>query len=371
MTDEEKVMDMLDSEIRSCYPLLGYAEEHLDEIIDGAYGGAVRKAYTTRASDLGIVCPSLILHRVVGGAKRGRVLKSVPEKGAYCEIGYDAADRPLYFKMVNQFGSEETYFFVEYEGACWAVDLEAVYKGDVSRRISSFKMKKFRRDEKGRILFYAEMEPFGFAHGEVYEYPDDEGADMICHSYYYVTHTDREPIPSRPRWEGTRFSEKLYGITADLKVINEYSRNAEGEFVFSRQLVSGGKKSAKAAESFEKFSRWLDSELEKDIPDEGGVYFDLFPPAEDGFGIYFCVTEGFDKDDDDWACGTVYRSEKMHMMPASGALEDEAALGTAVKLIKKYLREGVHKDVLRRYGGIGTAFADGDIEYIYVRKKRG
>ncbi|MBP0988894.1 MAG: hypothetical protein J6S92_11520 [Oscillospiraceae bacterium] len=38
------------------------------------------------------------------------------------------------------------------------------------------------------------------------------------------------------------------------------------------------------------------------------------------------------------------------------------------KLIRGYLKIGQHRDVLRRYDGIGTAFSDGDIEYIRTKK---
>ena len=365
-------MDQLDDEIRSCFPASEYAQEHIEKIIEAAYQNCVRKVYTTRADELGIACPSLVNHRVIGGNKKGRILKAIPEKAAYCEIGYDGDDTPLYFKSVNEFRTEFTYFFFEYGGAVWAMEMEMFAKGELYRSIPTHKLKKFYYDDKDRIKFYAVMDTFGFAIANMYEYPDDETKPIICHFYYYVTHLEKVPAPAKERWGGTQFYEHLYEITTDLKTITEYNKNADGAYIFSRQITSGGKKSAKpkaAADSFRKFSEWLDLELEKKIPKNGGVYFDLFSPTEDGFGIYFCISETFTPDDDDWACEPAYWSDNMHMVVTNGELELEKALNTAVKLIKKYLREGKYKSNLRTYDGIGTSFSDGDIEYIYVKKK--
>ena len=372
MPDKNNIMDRLDAEIRSCFPASEYAQEHIGEIIETAYQNCVRKVYTTRADELGIACPSLVNHRVIGGKKRGRILKTPPDNAAYCEIGYDCDEKPLYFKSVNEFRTEFTYFFFEYGGAVWAMEMEMLAKGELYRSIPSHKLKKFYYDEKRRIKFYAEMATYGFAIANMYEYPDDETKPIICHFYYYVTHLEKVPDPTKARWDKTQFYEHLYEITPDLKTITEYNKNADGEYIISRQITSGGKKSTKpkaAADSFEKFAEWLDSELEKEIPENSGIYFDLFSPTEDGFGIYFCITETFAPDDDDWACEPAYCSEKMHMVVTNGEMEWENALSTAVKLIKKYLREGKYKSILRKYDGIGTSFSDGDIEYIYAKKK--
>ncbi|MCR4647122.1 MAG: hypothetical protein K5695_17235 [Oscillospiraceae bacterium] len=371
MTDKNKIMDMLDEEIRSCFPAIEYAREHCGAIIEAAYQNCVRKVYTTRGSDLGVACPSLVNHRVIGGHKKGRVIKSIPEKDAYCEIGYDSDNKPLYFKSVNEYRSEDTYFFFAYDNAVWAMEMENVFKNEVSRSVRTHRIKKCVYDKQGRIRFYAEMETYGFALANLYEYPEDAGKPIICHFYYYVTHLESEPDPANPRWENTQFYEHLYEISPDLKVITEYNCNADGAYVFSRQITSGGKKSAKpkaAADSYPKFAAWLDAELEKDTPENGGIYFDLFSPTEDGFGIYFSIAETFDPDDDDWACEPAYWSDNMHMVSTNGEMEWEAALGTSVKLIRKYLREGKYKSILRQYDGIGTAFSDSEIEYVYVRK---
>ena len=374
MIDNTALYDQLDKEILSCIPAVRYAEEHIESIISSAYQNCVRKVYTTDAYELGIACPSLVNHRVTGGLKRGRVIKQIPENDSYSEIGYGSDGKPLYFKDINTFGTEINEFFFDYDGYTWVMRMELCGMGKITREVSTYNIKKYRYDEKGRIHFYAEMNesftgPDELKHGSiianVYEYPENAEEPVLCHYYYYVMDIFK-------RHEHPRFFENLYEISPDLKIITEYSKKENGELVFSRQISSGRKRSSKPrieSDSFNKFSQWLDSELEREIPDKGGIYFDLFEPTEDGFGIFFCITEAFTSDDDEWACDVSYSSEQMLMVKTNGQFEWEDALNTAVKLIKKYLTTGKRKDILRKYDGIGTGFSDGDVEYIYVKKQ--
>lgn len=382
MIENKELFDWLNNELLSCIPAVKYAQENIKEIISRAYQDCVRKVYTTLGYDLGIACPSLINHRVIGGHKKGRVVKEIPQNANYCEIGYNQDDAPLYFKMINTFGTQDTYFFFDYGGSVWAMEMEMIAKSGVYRSVSPHKIKKYQYDDNKRVKFYAEMYAPHKSFGEaglrgnilvnVYEYPEDEEKPIICHLYDYAASLSENPDAGTNDNTMKQFSDYLYEITPDLKTITEYIKNKEEEFIFSRQIVSGSKKSSKpkaSPDSFVRFSEWLDQELEKEIPDSGGIYFDLFEPTEDGFGIYFCVTKEFNADDDEWACYVNYSSDQMFMVQTSGLLEWENALSAAVKLIKKYLREGKYKSVLRKYAGIGTSFADSDIEYIYVKKK--
>ena len=151
MSDKSELFQWLDAEILSGVSAINYAQEHIEEIISSAYEKCIRKVYTSNGYDLGIVCPSLVNHRVIGGHKRGRVLKSIPENANYCEIGFDAEDAPLYFKMINTFGTETTYYFFHFDGFIWAMNMS------LPARVWHDKIKKFRYDALGRIAYYAEM----------------------------------------------------------------------------------------------------------------------------------------------------------------------------------------------------------------------
>ena len=383
--ENKEIINRLNQEILDCIPAFDYAKEHAEEIVETAYKNTVRKVYTTNGDDLGIASPDIINHRVIGGSKKGKVIKSVPEGKSYCEIGYDADDKPLYYKHINTFGREDTEFIFEYDGNFYALTLEDCFDGKRSVGYKAFsKPIKYRFDELGRIAFYAieisvpkggdyqpKVSMFGdlsnFAHiiANYYEYPDSDVDSITCHHYYYVTHMSRDgKVDENAK---IQFSENYYEISPDQKTITEYRKQKDGELVFSRKIESGRKKTSKSSvfeDNYKKFEEWLDSQLEKDIPSEGGVYFDLFGPNEDGFGIYLDITEDFTPDDDDWACNVIYNSENMFMVNPSEEIEYDKATKEAAKLIKKYLKEGKNKDTLKKYKGIGTAFPDSDILYI-------
>lgn len=372
MIENKEIMQWLNKEIIDCIPAADYANKHVEEIIEHAYQNTVQKVYTTFANELGLASPDLINHRVIGGAKRGKVIKKIPEGRGYCEIGYDSDERPLYFKQINEFGSVDTNFIFLFEDTYYAMNLERIYSGKVIRALEPFpRIIKFSFDEKGRIAYYAHeiSIPLGSLGASIianeYKYPSTEDELVSCHSYYYVTHISKDGKVLEE--SKTQLSDTFYEISSDYKTITEYRQQKDGEFVFSRKIESARKKSAKSSVldyNYQEFEAWLDSQLEMDIPTEGGVYFDLFGPNEDGFGIYFDITEDFTPDDDDWAGYVVYASENMFMVNTNAEIEYDKATKEVAKLIKKYLKEGKNKDKLKKYKGIGTAFPDADILYI-------
>ena len=331
MIENKEIMQWLNKEIIDCIPAADYANKLAEEIIEHAYQNTVQKVYTTFANELGLASPDLINHRVIGGAKRGLF--------------------------------EDTYY---------AMNLERIYSGKVTRTLEMFpRIIKFRYDEKGRIAYYAHQIsiPVGGLGASIianeYKYPSSEAEHITCHRYYYVTNISQDGKVI----EGSRIqlSDTFYEISSDYKTITEYKQQKDGEFVFSRKIESASKKSAKSSvldDNYRKFEAWLDSQLEMDIPTEGGVYFDLFGPNEDGFGIYFDITEDFTPNDDDWACYVVYASENMFMVNTNDEMEYDKATKEVAKLIKKYLKEGKNKAKLKKYKGIGTAFPGADIVYI-------
>lgn len=342
-----------------------YAEEHFEDLLKTRETPA-KTVYTTYAYDLGIACPSLVTHRVIGGNKRGRILKRTPEKGDdYCIIGYDENNKPLFFTFVNSFDRRETEFFFDFDGFTWAMEL---YESDDPDDDDNGKhiygeMYKYRYDDKGRIEYFASIECRSSIRCEKYEYPKD--GDIICHYYHYIPGLNGSSRNIPAGYEHSPMYESLYEISPDLKCIKEYDKKGE-EYVFTREIKAAAKKSKtpKPAEgSYEKFTEWLDGVLSGDIPESGGVYFDLMEPFEDGFSFAFQICEGFDEDDDDWACYPVYSTDQF-MISTDGQIEWDKALKHTAAYIRKYLREGEKRKVLKKYQGIGAGLSDSDITYI-------
>lgn len=360
-----------DEEIESIDAAIKYAEEHIDEFA-AKRDNCAKTVYTTLGYDLGIACPSLVNHRVIGGNKRGRIIKEKNEKDGYCMIGYDENNAPVHFTHINPFGTENAYFFFEYNGYTWAVNLWASSDSKVGGYYGKFArgdVSKYCYDDKGRILYYAQISNYSIMSNK-YEYPDDAADPIICRFYYYVPYANGSDKSIPSGHEHSPMREYLYEISPDMKVIREYCKS-DDEFIFSREICAKGKKSAKpkiAEDSFERLSEWIDEELEKDIPRDGGVYFYISGATEDGFGLSLCITKDFQPDDDDWSCDTVYISD-MLMISTNGEMEWEEVLKNVVRLLKKYLRSGGKRSVLKKYKGVGTAFSDGDIEYLYIKDK--
>ena len=356
-----------DEEIKSREKAIKYAEEHAYELIS-ARDKCEKNIYSTKGYGLGVACPDLINHRVIGGHKRGRIIKSIDGLDDYSTIGFDKDGKLIHYTHINSFGTEEAYFAFEFEGFTWAVplctDKSNVYFG----KFGILDVIKFKYDEKGRILSYASISKGSLSMNK-YEYPDNEFEPIICHMYYYVEGLNQSSKDIPAGYAHSPMSEYRYELSPDLKVIREFCKRGD-DFVFSREICSKGKKSAKpkiASDSFEKMCAWLDGELEKELPCEGGVYFDIFSASEDGFGISLCITEDFDPDNDDWACYVKYDTN-MHMVSTNGEMEWEDVLKSVVRLLKKYLREGKNRARLKNYKGIGTAYSDSDIEYLYTKK---
>ena len=216
MDDRFEKCKMLDREIMRCLSAVAYAKEHLEEIIESAYQNCVRKVYSTGE----VESVSLINHRVIGGYKRGRVLKSIPEDSDYYETGYDSSGRPLYCKSVNIYKTEMTSFWFDFDADTCVMAMELRTPTELYRKVRTPSITKYRFDAKGRVLFYANIDApnfqpddyshFGRVIANVYEYPDDETQPIICYFYDYVTHLD-ENGNTNDSWN-TKGSRTCYRI---------------------------------------------------------------------------------------------------------------------------------------------------------------
>lgn len=354
-----------DEQIASIAAAKDYAEKHFDELVE-KMNSCAKTVYTTYCYELGIACPSLVNHRVIGNHKRGRVIRRIKENDSHCTIGYDENNKPVYFAWPDR---SDIYLFFEYDGYHWAVQLYTDPESKYYRRCSHGDVYKYCYDSKGRILYYASIVDDHSIMANYYEYPQNEEEPVICRFYDYLPHLNKSSKDIPAGYEHSPMSEYRYELSPDFKIIKEYHKSGD-EFVFSREICSKGEKSAKpkiAEDSFEHLSEWLDRELVKDIPEEGGVYFDIFGATEDGFGLYLCITEDFTTDDDDWACDVKYSSD-MCMISTNGEMKWEDVLKNVVRLLKKYMRSGEKRLLLKKYKGVGTAYSDSDVEYIYVKK---
>lgn len=360
MEETNNLFERFDRILESYGPAVEYAEKHFKELRKREEN-ATKKVMTSLCYSLGIACPSLIIHKVVRGNKRGRIIKEIP-KGEDCNysiISYDEKGNPVAIRPYNKWGTQDAEYFYEFDGYMWAVEL----LDHSGKGCSTLYRMLF---ENGRIRSYYEMEPFHLW-GEEYEYPEDESKPIRCIRYRYVpgrVETSKD-VPAGQ--EHSPMHECLYEISRDGKKIAEYVKEGDG-YEFCREYVSGNRKKSATpkpeADTFERFCEWLDGELEKELPARSsGVYFSLTEGNEDGFDIIMCFTEYFDKEDEDWACDVI-EEFGFFTVSTNGECRWEDILVWSGKWLKKYLQKGKQKKILKSFAGIGVGFDDGDVKII-------
>lgn len=359
--ETNNLFERFDKILESYGPAVKYAEEHFEELRAGEQNAA-KKVITSLGYDLGIACPSLIVHKVIRGHKKGRIIKEIPtgEDCNYNIISYDEDGNPVAVRAYNKWGTHEAEYFFLYEGYVWAVRLYD-HSGEGSHA-TLYRM----LFEDGKICSYYMMEPF-YLWGEEYEYPEDEDAPIRCKRYYYVpgrVETSKD-VPAGQ--EHSPMTEYLYEINRDGKKIVEYVKEGDG-YAFCREYVSGKRKKSAtqkpAQNTFARLCEWMDKELERELPERScGVYFSLTEGNEDGFDITMCFTKNFDKEDEEWACDVTEEFGTFTVF-TNGECRWEDILAWSCKYLKEYLQKGTRKEMLKSFAGIGVGFDEGDVEII-------
>ena len=361
-TEYDDIMRIQDDIIR-------YADEHFEQLKANS-DKAARIVITTLAYELGIACPSLIKHRIVKGHKRGRIIKEIPEKDDYTLIGYDSSNKPLFFRPGNEYQILDSSYFFEYNGYLCAVEMcdRNSTLENYGKHYPYINVYRALYDEADRVKEYIHIESSRL-YLEKYDYPDDESQPITCHTVVYYSSRRNKDIPAG--YDDSPVYLDYYEISPDLKTIRSYSK-VGNEYKFSGEIVSGGKKTAKpkpADNTYERLEIWLDDILSKPLPENAeGLYFCLDEGTEDGFGIDMFFTSRFDANDDDWACDDIANPGDF-TVSTNGQCEWEDILKFAKRLMKKYLREGNKRDVIKTLKGAGTGFADGDVDILWKNGK--
>ncbi len=115
------------------------------------------------------------------------------------------------------------------------------------------------------------------------------------------------------------------------------------------------------------FSWWLDSVLEKSLPNETvAINFNLYEDGKSHWSLEFVATSSFDKENDDWACDELFTTRD-NPFKWQEDCDFNRALHFVEEIIRRYLAEGKYKDELIRYSAIGVGFVDGDILLVYEK----
>lgn len=125
-------------------------------------------------------------------------------------------------------------------------------------------------------------------------------------------------------------------------------------------------------EIYNAFADWLNSLLEKDMPENTKAYnFNLYEEEDETYGIQLIASDRFQEDDGgEWACSEVYSSEE-DIFYIDHSDEKNASCQRGMEficsLINEYLENGKYSDKLKSSNAVGAGFVDGDIEVLFKK----
>ena len=140
---------------------------------------------------------------------------------------------------------------------------------------------------------------------------------------------------------------------------------------FIKSLVKKSKASESAAGynafDYTPFSCWLDSILEKPLPDGTvAINFNLYDDGDSHWSMELVASSSFDSEDDDWACEELFATRE-NPFKWKDDCDFNKTQNFAEEILRRYLAEGKCKDKLMQYKAIGVGFVDGDISLIHKK----
>lgn len=124
---------------------------------------------------------------------------------------------------------------------------------------------------------------------------------------------------------------------------------------------------------YDKVSKWLDSALEQDIPDEVAAFcFNLYEDGDNAWSMELIGAERFNEEDEDWPCDEVDDFETREgLLRWDKEAEWSTILEEMTSILSEYLVKGKLANVLKSKEGVGVGFVDGDINICIKNRKRG
>ena len=177
-----------------------------------------------------------------------------------------------------------------------------------------------------------------------------------CDWYYYLPFLVNSSKEIPTGYDNSPMKQYKYEIYKERIV--EYVKEKENYVLNGEIKNRSNEKRAKS--TYSQMNKWLNSCLGDFCADSSkGLYFQLTEGGEAGYTIYLNCTCGFGYDD--WACDVDSTVSEI-FIETNGEQEWENILNSSIAALKKYMKSGEYKDILKMAAGVGIGFADGDIE---------
>ncbi|MDE6592507.1 MAG: hypothetical protein K2K57_05520 [Oscillospiraceae bacterium] len=238
--------DILANEQRMFYDHLARSDKYA-EFIKAKENCAYVK-YATFFRGLGVVSPSKFTKHIIGGYKRGRIIKNNADKKFVNKIYYDRNNMPVCIECFCGFDKNDPgvkipvheTFFTEYNGCRWTVS----YFTESKKIFKDFDCYKIA-EKDGRLLGLYELECSGetaIISSEEYDYSDIDDKVIWCTYSNYVEGLSGSSKDIPPGFKHSPMEEWKFKIYLNEKgkfAKYEMYKNIEGcfKFVHEKMLI--------------------------------------------------------------------------------------------------------------------------------------
>jgi hypothetical protein len=201
------------------------------ELLENVKRNTSETKYGTQNMYLGFFCPSLVMDKTVGGFKKGKLYKDIPntKSGNYVVYDIDSKGKLLRIQDINKYGTIVETYIIRENNTEFSVKFSekklTIYDGASTRTIyENGKLKQFD------IIDNASM------WSEIYTYNADNNKKVECKRYYYVPNLkgSQTSIPIGIKGSPTQLFIIDIEIDSQEKVIKvEHYELVEGKKVLS------------------------------------------------------------------------------------------------------------------------------------------
>ena len=151
------------------------------ELLENVKANTSETKYGTQSMYLGYFCPSLVMDKIVGGFKKGRLQKDIPKNKSGNFVAYDIDDKGKLLRMqdINSHGSIVETYIIREKNTEFSVNFSdkkmTVYNGASTRTVY----------DNGKLVRF-DIVDNSCMWSEIYTYNSDNNQQVECKRYYYV-----------------------------------------------------------------------------------------------------------------------------------------------------------------------------------------
>ena len=211
--------------------LMNSVAEKYIELFENVKRNTSERKYGTQNMYLGYFCPSLVMDKTVGGFKKGKLYKDIPnaKSGNYVVYDIDSKGKLLRIQNINKYGTVVETYIIRENNTEFSVKFSGkkltIYNGPSTRTIyENGKLKRFDIIDNASIW------------SEIYTYSVDNNKKVECKRYYYVPNLkgSQNSIPIGIKGSPTQLFIMDIELDSQEKVIKiEHYELVEGKKVLS------------------------------------------------------------------------------------------------------------------------------------------